>query len=139
MPFGCTLVSNWLVCSKLALVGVLMRYLLFLLRGRLLLVFMGGQKSNFLMIIKWHWAAINHHENSVLLSFEVRYSLLDHFNFITYWILNELLKVLIFLAIQIEIADTFLANTHHYIQLHDHSFYLHILYFYSWNVFSFSI
>ena len=94
MPFSCTLVSNWLVCSKLALVGVLMRYHLFLLRGRLLLVFMGGQKSNFLMIIKWHWAAINHHENSVLLSFEVRYSLLDHFNFITYWILNELLKVL---------------------------------------------
>ena len=93
MPFSCTLVSNWLVCSKLALVGVLMRYLLFLLRGRLLLVIMGGQKSNFLMI-KWHWAAINHLENSVLLSFEVRYSLLDHFNFITYWILNELLKVL---------------------------------------------
>ena len=44
-----------------------------------------------------------------------------------------------FLAIQNEIADTFLANTHHYIQLHDHSFYLHILHFYSYNVFSFSI
>ena len=69
-----------------------MRYLLFLLGGMLLLVILGGQKSNFLMI-KWHWAAINHLENFVLLSFEVWYYLLDHFKFIVYWILNEVLTL----------------------------------------------